>query len=382
LRVIVATPAREEGGVLRAVLDLAAGLQQRGNDVAVAAPGDAGAVREAIASRRLRWLDLDRSARTAADVWHLHVNNSLEPRVLTLLARRATVAGNRVLTEHLPRTFHTDASLPLDPGMVHGRRKPGARHGKTVLKRLEFALSHQVLTPAVASADFLARRYRLSRSAIATIHNGVPVPFGAAPLPDADVLEVVVVGMLVHRKGQDVLLDAAARARESWNVTFVGEGAARGALEQAAARIEDRRIRFAGWRADAATAPLACHVACIPSRAESFPYVALEAMACARAMVASRIDGLSEVVDDGATGVLVAPEDPGALAAALDALAGDRARVRRMGEAAHARVRDRFGIDAMVDATLELYLRLGRISDGGRTRRAVAAARSAPSRTR
>jgi glycosyltransferase involved in cell wall biosynthesis len=375
LRVIMATPAREEGGVLRAVLDLAAGLQQRGNDVVVAAPGDADAVRTAIASRGLAAIDLDRSARTAADVWHLHVNNSLERQVLALLARRRTVAGARVLTEHLPRTFHTDPSLPLDPGMAHGRRKPGARHVKTALKRLEFALSDQVLTPAVASADFLARRYRLPRAAVATIHNGVPVPDGAAPLPDADVLEVLVVGMLVHRKGQDVLLEAAARAREPWNVTFVGEGTARSELEQAAARLEHRRIRFAGWRADAATAPLDCHVACVPSRAESFPYVALEAMACARPLVASRIDGLSEVVEDGATGVLVAPEDPGALAAALDALAGDRARVARMGEASHARVRDRFGIDAMVDRTLELYRRLGRVSDGGPTRRAAAAAR-------
>jgi glycosyltransferase involved in cell wall biosynthesis len=382
LRVIVATPAREEGGVLRAVLDLAAGLQQRGHDVMVATPRDAEAVQVATAARQLASVDLERSARTAADVWHLHANNSLDPVLLSLLARRRTAAGARVLTEHLPRTFHTDASLPLDPDMVHGRRKPGARHAKTVLKRLEFALCDQVLTPAAASADFLARRYRVPRSAIATIHNGVPVPDRAAPPPEAEVLEVLVVGMLVHRKGQDVLLEAAARAREPWNVTFVGEGGARPALEQAAARIEHRRIRFAGWRADAAAAPLDCHVACVPSRAESFPYVALEAMACARAMVASRIDGLSEVVEDGATGLLVAPEDPAALAAALDALAADRARVRRIGEAAHARVRDRFGIDAMLDATLGLYRRLGRVSDGGRTRRAAAAARSAPSRTR
>jgi glycosyltransferase involved in cell wall biosynthesis len=368
LRVIVATPAREEGGVLRAVLDLAAGLQQRGHDVLVAIPGDAEAVQVATAARQLAWVDLDRSARTAADVWHLHANNSLDRRLLALLARRRTVAGSRVLTEHLPRTFHTDASIPLDPGMVHGRRKPGARQAKTVLKHLEFALSDQVLTPAVASADFLARRYGLRRSAIATIHNGVPVPDRGAQLPDADALEVLVVGMLVHRKGQDVLLEAAARAAEPWNITFVGEGTARGALEQSAARIEHRRIRFAGWRADAATAPLACHVACIPSRAESFPYVALEAMACARAIVAARIDGLSEVVDDGVTGLLVAPEDPCALARALDGLATDRPLVRRMGEAAHERVRDRFGVDAMVDRTVELYLRLSGVS-GGRTPR-------------
>ena len=267
------------------------------------------------------------------------------------------MAGARVLTEHLPRTARTDASLPLDPTLEARRRKPGAEQGKTAFKRLEFSLVDQIIAPGAAAADFLAERYTLPRSAVQAIHNGIR---GRAPPPPppGDVMEVVVVGMLAHRKGHDVLLEACRLAERSWNVTCIGGGPLRAALEEEARAIEGRRVRFTGWRDDAAQAPLEAHVACVPSRMESFGYVALEAMACARPVVASDIDGLSEVVEHGRSGLLVAPEDPAALAAALDELAVDPALRRRMGDAAHARVRSAFSADEMVDRTLAVYAEL------------------------
>jgi glycosyltransferase involved in cell wall biosynthesis len=94
---------------------------------------------------------------------------------------------------------------------------------------------------------------------------------------------------------------------------------------------------------------------------ESFSYVALEAMACGRAVVASTIDGLSEIVEDGVSGRLVAPDDPSELAAALDTLAVDRDLRHRMGLAAHARANSKFGVETMITRTLDLYhLRLGK----------------------
>jgi glycosyltransferase involved in cell wall biosynthesis len=355
---VLATPAGEEGGVLRNVLDLADGASERGHHVIVATPGQAADVRAVIEARGLSWVDLRRSTRVRADVWHLHVNNSLDTKLLALLARRRWASGARVLTEHLPRTWRTDPSLGIDPTLEHGRRKPGAERGKTAIKRLEFSLVDQVITPGTASADFLAERYNLPRAAVQTIHNGVPVPDVAPPPPPGDVMEVAVVGMLAHRKGHDVLLEACRLAQRPWNVTCVGEGPLRESLEQAAAGLDGRTVRFVGWRDDAAEAPLAAHVACIPSRMESFPYVALEAMACARPVVASDVDGLSEVVEHGRTGLLVPPEDGAALAAALDELAADPALRRRMGEASHARVRSTFRADEMVERTIEVYAAL------------------------
>lgn len=358
MRVVLATPAREEGGVLRNVLDLAEGAAARGHHVVVATPGDAAAVRAAVEAHDLPWMELRRSTRLRADVWHLHVPNSLDTALLALLTRRRWVAGSRVLTEHLPRTARTDASLPLDPTLKHGRRKPGAEQGKTAFKRLEFSLVDQIIAPGAAAAEFLAERYGLPRSAVQAIHNGIAAPEAPAPPPPGDVMEVVVVGMLAHRKGHDVLLEACRLAERSWNVTVIGDGPLREALEEEARGIEDRAVRFTGWRDDAAQAPLAAHVACVPSRMESFGYVALEAMACARPVVASDIDGLSEVVEHGRTGLLVPSEDPAAFAAALDELAMDPALRRRMGEAAHTRVREQFSADDMVDRTLAVYAEL------------------------
>ena len=264
MRIVLATPTREEGGVLRNVLDLAEGAAARGHHVVVATPGDAAVVRAAVEAHDLPWMDLRRSTRLRADVWHLHVPNSLDTALLALLTRRRWVAGARVLTEHLPRTARTDASLPLDPTLKHGRRKPGAEQGKTAFKRLEFSLVDQVIAPGAAAAEFLAQRYGLPRSAVQAIHNGIAAPEDPPPPPPGDVMEVVVVGMLAHRKGHDVLLEACRLAERSWNVTCVGDGPLREALEEEARAIEGRRVQFTGWRADAGQAPLEAHVACVP----------------------------------------------------------------------------------------------------------------------
>ena len=70
-------------------------------------------------------------------------------------------------------------------------------------------------------------------------------------------------------------------------------------------------------------------VFCLPSLSEGLPTVVCEAMACARAVVATAVDGTPEIVDDGATGLLVPPRDASALAAAVDRLLGDEALRRR-----------------------------------------------------
>lgn len=88
----------------------------------------------------------------------------------------------------------------------------------------------------------------------------------------------------------------------------------------------------------------------LPSRWEGFGLVLLEAMAAGRAVVASRVSAIPEVVEDGVTGLLVPPGDPAALAAAIGALLADPARRAAMGAAGRARVTTRFAPAAMVAA--------------------------------
>src|SRR2546423_4204923 len=96
-------------------------------------------------------------------------------------------------------------------------------------------------------------------------------------------------------------------------------------------------------------------VLCLPSRWESCPYTALEAMAEGRAVVASEVDGLDEIVEHDRTGLLVAPENPAALASALDALAEERERCAELGRRGHERAARLFTLERMGAQTAAGY---------------------------
>jgi starch synthase (maltosyl-transferring) len=93
----------------------------------------------------------------------------------------------------------------------------------------------------------------------------------------------------------------------------------------------------------------------LPSLWEGMPNVVLEAMAARRAVVATNVEGVGELVVPGETGWLVPPRDPPALALALAEAADDRDRRRRFGEAARARVEDGFTPSRTVDAYERLW---------------------------
>jgi starch synthase len=95
-----------------------------------------------------------------------------------------------------------------------------------------------------------------------------------------------------------------------------------------------------------------------PSLYEPLGIVNLEAMACGTAVVASRVGGIPEVVSDGETGLLVPPDDPATLAAALTALVGDPGRAEAMGAAGRKRAVAEFGWDAIAAQTVGLYTEL------------------------
>ena len=105
-----------------------------------------------------------------------------------------------------------------------------------------------------------------------------------------------------------------------------------------------------------------------PSVYEPLGIVNLEAMACGTAVVGSSVGGIPEVVDDGVTGLLVPPDDPAALADALNALVRDPARARGYGEAGRARAVGEFSWSAIAVQTAELYRELAG-TDGVRGKR-------------
>ena len=181
----------------------------------------------------------------------------------------------------------------------------------------------------------------------------------------ADTFALVVVGALEARKGQAVLLDAVARLRNPRvRVLCAGAGSLQEALRARCAALGlSAQVVFLGRVDDVTTVLAAADVVVMPSLQEGLGVAAVEAMAAGRPVIASRVGGLPELLDEGMAGVLVPPHDPAALAVAIEGLLRDPARARALGAAGRERVRSRFTTAAMAEATLALYRRLVREGD-------------------
>ncbi len=175
----------------------------------------------------------------------------------------------------------------------------------------------------------------------------------------AEVPLVGIVGRLVPIKGVDAFIDAAAQIRRrlpAAQFVVVGDGPLRLDLERRAREAGlAGQVHFLGWRRNLEELYPDLDLIMLTSLNEGTPVSIIEAMAAGRAVVATRAGGVVDVVEDGVTGVLVPPRDPGALAAAAVALLNDPERRRRMGEAARSAVLPRYGAARLVEETDALY---------------------------
>jgi glycosyltransferase involved in cell wall biosynthesis len=336
--------------VWRHIEDLGASLQQRGLGVMVALPPSSRSLQQAAEAAELPWTTLRRAlGRRDVALWHAHLHDTYDRDSLAAIALRPRTTPV-VVTEHLPRTDASDPRLePQNPRTI------GATAAKTTFKRMEFALADRIIAVGTSSARFLEQRYGLAPGSVVTIHNGVPsLPPPSPPAP-ARRLRVVTVGAFARQKGHDVLLDAARRSRGGWQLTMYGDGPHLDRLRADAADIPDDRVAFAGWNEDPLSRMAEADVLCMPSRWESFPYVALEAASLRRGTIGTRVDGLDEIIVPGVTGALVAPGSAPELAGALDALADAPATATTWGNAAHERVMRKYTLERMVDRVLEVY---------------------------
>lgn len=206
-----------------------------------------------------------------------------------------------------------------------------------------------------------------------TIHR---TPFGVdiewfTPEPEPAGPPVIgAVANLVPEKGLDLLLKALALLPETVRLLVVGEGPERERLTALAESLGvASRVEWAG-RVPADSLPAwyaRMHVVAMPSRRESFGVVALEAAACGRPVIASRIDGLPETVADGKSGLLVPAGDVGALSAALAELVNDSGKRQAMGRAARDWVCQTYRWEATAARMADLYQELLQARPGGMT---------------
>ncbi len=175
-------------------------------------------------------------------------------------------------------------------------------------------------------------------------------------------LIVGTVARLVWFKGLDVLVAAAAMVVKSCPESVfvvVGDGPLRAELErQAQALGVARSFVFLGERRDVARLLRAFDVFVLPSVSEGMPVTILEAMDAATPVIATRVGGVPELVDDGETGLLVPPRDPEALGAAILRLLESPRLRADMGERGRERVARHFSAERMVTSTDLLFRRL------------------------
>lgn len=174
-------------------------------------------------------------------------------------------------------------------------------------------------------------------------------------LPEGKVL-IVGVGRLRPVKGFDILLEAVAALPANIHLALAGDGPERSVLAMRATQLEIAdRVHFLGHLTDVRSLLRAGDIYVQPSRREAFGLAAVEAGAIGLPVVASAVGGLREIVCHGETGLLVPPERPTELAAALGQLVVDPSLSHRLGLAARDRVRARFTIEQTVERLDAIY---------------------------
>jgi glycosyltransferase involved in cell wall biosynthesis len=201
------------------------------------------------------------------------------------------------------------------------------------------------------------------------IYNGIDLEVPGTPAAQPgesggrpDRCALAFAGRLVFGKGADYLLQALAATATSAQtpLTIAGEGPERARLESLARELGlANSVTFAGLAHEMPRFWRQCDVAVVPSAefVEACPMVPLEAMAAGKPVVATENGGLPELVVDGETGTLVPPEDPAALARAIDRYATDGELRRRHGDSGRRRALEMFGIGRCADEYLELFRR-------------------------
>jgi glycosyltransferase involved in cell wall biosynthesis len=353
----------EEGGVPEHVTRLAGGLARRGFVVEAAGPAGTPFGRElAEAGVELHRLPLEAYPRPRDLLVGPKLRQLDRERRYVLVHAHSSVAGVLVRSA-LPRRrrlVYTPHCFAFEAGF--GRT---TRAGYRALEQVLLARSGAIVAAsewersrALASLHGAGRRVRL-------IRHGVPPCTDAAPEPAlrsfaAGGKLAGFVSRLEPQKDPVALVRAAAalerEGRLAGRVAIVGNGRLHADVEREIARLGvGDKVRLFPFEPPATPYLRALDLLVLPSLWESFPLAPLEALACGVPVLATRVGGLPEAVEEGISGRLVPPADEGALTAALAELLAAPDRLDEMGARGRAIAAERFGVERMVIQTVALY---------------------------
>lgn len=287
----------------------------------------------------------------------IRLRRSADPLALTRLAGAVRRHRPDIVHTHL---VHADvlglaaarlARVPVRASTKHGFNAFRETRGFGLVDRAATAGVDLHIAISRGLARYLARVEGFREEAFEVVHYGIEP--GGDPPPPAAADRLAVVGRLIPIKGHRTLFSALERVPEA-RVEVAGDGPLEAELKALAAPLR-ARVSFLGRVAPAAPVMERAGIVVVPSLGEGFGMVALEAMERGRAVIASAVGGLPEIVDDGHTGLLVPPEDPDALTEAIGSLVHDPARVRAMGAAGRRRALEAFSQEQNTERTIALY---------------------------
>ena len=351
------------GGLFRHVLDLARGQAERGHRVGLILDSLTGGARaDAVLAELAPHMAL--GVGRVAIARHLSIG---DVAAWHFVARRIATLAPDVLHGHGAKGAALARLVPRGSGAIrvytpHGGSlvyAPGTFAGgfyrtieRLLIRRTDLFLFE---------SNFIAQEFRSQigtpRALVRVVRNGVSEAEFVPVMPRLDATDLVCVGELRGVKGFDVLIEALAMLKRSGRplrATVVGEGPDGPQLMALTQHlgIADQ-VRFVGHR-PAREAFAMGRMLVVPSRAESLPYIVLEAAAAGVPIVATRVGGIPEIFGAEA-GNLVPADDRTALAQAIGAALDDPAQLRRVAQTVNARARAEFSVNAMVEDGLAAY---------------------------
>ncbi len=298
-------------------------------------------------------------------------------------AARLAAAVRREVARFAPTVVHAHSSVagavvrglygwrPRDFAVVYCPHGWAFDRRSAALKTRAIELVERVLAPAADRIVVISEHERrealrlgIAPERLSLVLNGIADTPPARPARwDDERLKVLFVGRLDEQKGFDTLLDAVEPLTDRVALRVIGKAVAGPATTRATNR---RQVEYLGWRslAEVSAEIAAADLVAVPSRWEGFGLVALEAMREGRAVVASAVGGLREIVVDGETGRLVRPNAPERLMRAITE--HDRNEWRAMGAAGRVRFERLFTASRMNDALAALYRELAPATAAGR----------------
>jgi len=351
------------GGLFRHVMDLARAQAERGHRVGLIADSNTGGERAAAALDSIAPLMVH-------GVTRIPMNRQVGPAdwaPILHVMRRSRAAKADVLHGHgakggayarlaLGSRGAVRAYTPHGGSLLFGHDTLAGRIYLTT-ERLLMRRSDLLLFESQFSADMSERKVGPPHGLLRVVHNGVSRAEFEPVRPVPNATDIVFIGELRHIKGIDLLIDAIASLRQQGRpltATLVGAGAERDALIARAASAGLADVAVFPGAMPARDALKLGRLMVVPSRAESLPYVVLEAAAGQVPLVTTRVGGIPEIYGPLAE-ALVPPDNASALATAIAEALDHPDTTRQRTLALNERVARSFSVDAMVAGVLDGY---------------------------